>query len=130
MRIPVAIHIIALAFIASLGGVSEAAAQANSGPAAEGQVLFQRQCASCHAVQNGKQSVMGPNLAGVLGRQAGSGSFTYSPALKGTGVVWTRENLDRYLSGPAKMVPGTRMMATVADAGRRQAIIDYLETLR
>jgi cytochrome c len=40
--------------------------------------------------------------------------------------VWNRGNLDRFLSGPSKLVPGTRMAILVPDPQQRAAIIDYL----
>jgi len=56
--------------------------------------------------------------------------YAYSPALKAAGIVWSREELDKWLQGPRKRVAGTRMVTAVADPTDRRAIIDYLETLR
>lgn len=95
-----------------------------------GATVFKQRCASCHTVVAGKPGGVGPNLAGVVGRKAAAGSFAYSPALKKTPIVWTKPNLDRYLSGPAKMVPGTRMMIALPDAKQRAAVIDYLATTK
>ena len=78
-------------------------------------------------VVNGKPAGVGPNLAGVVGRKSASQSFAYSPALKKAGLVWTKPNLDRYLAGPAKMVPGTRMAVAMPDTKQRAAVIAYLE---
>jgi cytochrome c len=95
-----------------------------------GASLYKQRCQSCHAVGPGAASPMGPNLAGVIGRKAGAADYRYSPALKAAGITWTRASLDTYLAGPTKMVPGTRMAVTVADAGQRAELITYLETTR
>jgi cytochrome c len=69
----------------------------------------------------------GPNLHGILGRKAASDAkFNYSPALRQSGIVWTEESLDAFLSAPTKTVPGTRMVMAVSDPAQRKAIIDYL----
>ena len=44
--------------------------------------------------------------------------------------MWTQPQLDRFLSGPTKLVPGTVMRATIADAGERHDLIAYLASLR
>lgn len=87
-------------------------------------------CKACHTVEKGKNG-MGPSLFGIVGSKAGDvPDFTFSPALKASGIVWDREKLDTWLQGPMKMVPGTRMVVNVPDAEARKAIIDYLETLK
>lgn len=89
-------------------------------------------CKACHSVDKGAAPKMGPNLFGVLGTKAGARpGYAYSPALKGSGLTWTKENLDRYLAGPAKLVPGTKMaMPGTANAESRKAIVDYLASLK
>lgn len=87
-------------------------------------------CSSCHAVRPGVQGV-GPNLAGVWGRTAGStAGYAYSNALKTSGIVWNAKTLDTWLQGPMQMVPGTRMVVGLHDAQARKTVIDYLETLK
>ena len=54
--------------------------------------------------------ILGPSLAGIIGRKAGSGSsYNYSPAMKQANIVWDAKTLDAYLSDPQKLVPGNRM---------------------
>lgn len=87
-------------------------------------------CNSCHAVTPGRNSI-GPSLAGVWQRKAGSmAGFTYSPALKGSGIVWNAQTLDRWLQSPTQMVPGTRMVIGLPNPEARKMVIDYLETLK
>ena len=98
--------------------------------AADGKKLFTMQCGSCHSVEAGKNGV-GPSLAGVVGRHAGSlPGFNYSQALKNSGIVWDEKSLDGWVTNPVKDVPGARMyFAGVSDATKRQAIIAYLKSL-
>lgn len=87
-------------------------------------------CRSCHSVEAGRNGV-GPTLFGIAGSKAGEvPSYAFSPALKASGITWTRENLDTWLQGPMKMVPGTKMVIGVPDPEKRAAILDYLETLK
>jgi cytochrome c len=97
-----------------------------------GEQLFRQRCQSCHTVTpNGTPGPIGPNLRGVVGRQAASTGFkNYTPALKAAKITWTKEKLDQYLSGPARMVPGTRMVISVSDAKQRADLIAYLQTVR
>ncbi len=89
------------------------------------------QCASCHAVKPGQNGI-GPSLAGVFGRKAGTGpGFEYSPALKGSGLTWDQAGLDKWLTNPMGTVPGTRMTyAGQPDAAKRHELIDYIKTLK
>ena len=98
---------------------------ADAAPAAFGQ------CRACHSIQPG-MTLVGPSLAGVYGRKAGSvAGFAYSDGLKGLGVSWDEASLDKWLTDPAKMVPGTKMgFAGYADAAQRKAVIAYLKTLK
>ena len=87
-------------------------------------------CASCHAVAPGRSGV-GPSLAGVWERQAGSApGYAYSEALKQSGIVWNAQTLDQWLKGPLQMVPGTKMVIGLPNPEARQAVIAYLETLK
>lgn len=86
-------------------------------------------CSACHSVAEGAASGVGPNLAGVVGRKAGSvASFAYSDAMKSSAITWTESELDAYLADPVGKVPGTTMTAgAVRDAAQREAIIAYLK---
>jgi len=87
-------------------------------------------CRTCHAVEPGKNGI-GPTLAGIVGSKAGDvPGYQFSPALKQSGIAWSRATLDQWLSGPPRMVPGTKMVINVPDPAKRKEIIDYLETLK
>ena len=113
-----------VALIAAAVGGAPAAAQ----DAAKGADVFQDRCGSCHGLNGVGQ---GPNLLGVVGRKAASvAGFNYSDAMKASGLTWTPANLDRFVSGPTKLVPGTAMRAMVADPVDRRDLIAYLATLK
>jgi cytochrome c len=88
-------------------------------------------CATCHSVKAG-QNMIGPSLAGVVGKKSGSAAgYAYSPAFKKLNLVWNDANLDKWLAGPMKMAPGTKMtFAGYPDAAKRKAVIAYLKTLK
>ncbi len=85
-------------------------------------------CASCHNINAGGASTIGPNLAGVLGSTAGSKTdFQYSEALSAARVIWTEESLDSYIESPATFLPGGSMgFVGVADENDRKAVLAYL----
>ena len=94
----------------------------------EGARLFRR-CAVCHDLERAASPKPGPSFHGLLGRHAGSlPAYDYSPALRGSRIVWTGAALDRLLAeGPERFVPGSRMpLQRMGDAGERAALIAYL----
>lgn len=94
-----------------------------------GEALFRQRCASCHTVTPGGKATLGPNLAGISGRKSAATAYNYSPAFKAANVTWDRANLDRYLAGPTRMVPGSRMVIMVSNPEQRAAIVDYMMKL-
>jgi cytochrome c len=99
---------------------------AQSAPKPDGATLYRQRCAMCHGATPSTRAVLAPVLAGVLNRKAGSTAFNYSPALKASNLTWTRPNLDRYLQGPMKLVPGTRMVIAITDPAQRAAVLGYI----
>jgi cytochrome c len=68
---------------------------------------------------------------GVFGRRAGSlPDYTYSQALKGAGLVWNDETLDRWLSNPQAFLPGQKMNFRVARPEDRADLIAFLKSLQ
>jgi cytochrome c len=115
------------ALTASAGG---AHAQA-SGAAAAGKLVFTAQCMLCHSTVVGQEGAA-PSLYGVVGRKAASeaGFKSYTPALKASKLVWTKANLNKFLSGPAQLVPGTAMPITLPSPQDRANVIAYLASLK
>lgn len=97
-------------------------------PAPNGEMVFRQRCGSCHSVVPSQPKTLGPALNGVVGRKAASTAFNYSPALKASGLTWSKPNLDRFLTSPMRMVPGTRMVISISDPAQRSALIGYLES--
>lgn len=94
---------------------------------AQGQKVFNK-CKACHSVQAGKNRV-GPSLAGIVGRPAGTAEgYNYSDAMKNSGITWDEESLDKFLTKPKDMVPGTKMtFGGIKKEDDRKALIKYLE---
>ena len=92
-----------------------------------GKVLYQS-CTSCHSID---ENDIGPKHRGVLGRKAGTvPDYAYSAALKNSGIVWDKSTLDRWLTNPSAMVPGTKMFFLIADPKARADVIAYLAELK
>jgi len=114
-----------LTLAAVLMGMATSAASQVSG-----QQVFEQKCTMCHALQPAPGK-MGPPLAGVAGRKAGTApGFAYSNALKASNITWTPEQMDAFIKAPGKTVPGTKMLLGEADAAKRAAVIQYLSTLK
>jgi len=92
-----------------------------------GKLLFLR-CASCHDIASTPSQKIGPNLKGVVGRPSGSlPGYQYSAAMQKAHLVWDAATLDRWLTSPNALVPGTAMaFAGLPSEADRQAVIAYL----
>ncbi len=90
-----------------------------------GEQVYTR-CQACHALAYDR---VGPRHCGLFGRRAGSvAGFSYSAAMKQSGIVWNDRTLDRFLTRPLKMVPGSAMTYDgVADPKERADLIAYLK---
>lgn len=78
----------------------------------------------CHSLDDND---VGPRHRGVVGRAAGAvPGYAYSARLRGSGIVWTPANLDRWLTNPQAMVPGAKMYFSIARPRDRADIIAYL----
>lgn len=97
-----------------------------------GKATFNTMCSVCHSVQKTGGPVEGPNLLGLVGREAGSQPDfkKYSDALKASNIDWTVETLDKFLVSPMAMVPGTFMPMLIPDDKTRADVIAYLATLK
>jgi cytochrome c len=86
-------------------------------------------CKACHRVGEGAKSNVGPVLSGVVGQKAGSvEGFTYSDAMKNSGLTWDEATLTEYLKNPKAKVPGTKMAyAGLKDDTKIADIIAYLK---
>lgn len=90
------------------------------------------QCKVCHSVEKNGPAGVGPNLNGIFGKAAASKEgFTFSPAFKGSKIIWNEEALDTFLESPATLVPGTKMaFSGLSDPKTREEIVGYLKSLQ
>ena len=96
-----------------------------------------RKCAGCHKIEQGKRGGMGPNLYGIFNSPSGQvEGYRYSEWLKESGIIWTREALQAWLSDRktrqeyfGKGAKDTKMMWTgIKKEEKMQEILDYLES--
>ena len=115
-------HCLARVLLATWVAVSGLAAHAVP-DTVRGEQLYTR-CMACHALTMDR---VGPRHCGLLGRRAGSvAGFDYSPAMKKSGIVWNAKTLDRFLSKPLGLVPGSSMTYDgVPEARDRGDLIAY-----
>jgi cytochrome c len=88
-------------------------------------------CETCHNFQQGGGAKIGPDLWDVVGRKVASvPGFAYSDALKGVSGDWSYEVLNKWITDPKAMAPGTKMtFPGEKDPHRRADILAYLQTL-
>lgn len=117
---------IALALLAASVTLANAAGNAKAG---EG--VFKR-CAVCHTSDKGGGDALGPNLFGVVGRKAATRpGFAYSASLQKSGIVWSDATIAKWVAGPARMVPGTKMAFAGISSKKQQAdVAAYLASLK
>lgn len=103
-----------------------------AGDAKKGADVFAEECGDCHSVIAGKNK-KGPSLNGVFGRKAGSvADFSgYSEAMKQSGITWSSDKVDAYITQPKKIVAGGKMKYDgLGDAAARADVIAYLMSVK
>jgi cytochrome c2 len=112
-----------------LAGYTAAAAGAD---ATAGKNVFRAQCALCHSAEpDDNGGAQGPNLNGVFGRAAASDSrFGYTQALKDSRLTWDAATLERFLTSPTTVVPGSAMVIPVAKTEDRENVIAYFQAVK
>lgn len=113
--------------VISIAGATLASADTTlRGDVVHGKTLYQG-CQACHSIDDND---LGPRHRGVVGRRAGGvEDYAYSEALKNSGLTWDESTLDRWLTNPSALVPGTKMFFKIDDAQARADIIAYLKEL-
>ena len=95
-----------------------------------GALQFKKSCGTCHTTDPKAPLRQGPNLHGVVGRPAGSlKGFKYSPAFvtAASKITWTADMIDKWITNPQQVIPGTVMLYHQSDVDKRQLIIGYLQ---
>ena len=96
---------------------------------AQGKILF-IQCRACHSVvPESEPGKIGPTLYGVIGRSAGTArGYTYSDAVAKSGIIWTADQIDKWLQHPSEFLPGNKMVFVgIENPGDRANIIAYIQ---
>ena len=120
-------------------------ARAQQGNADDGETVFKK-CMTCHRIGPEAKNLIGPNLTGVIGRQAGTQEgFAYSDLNKlagANGLVWTEDLIFKYLEDPTPFLKqfltdkgkgdqaegAAKMAFKLADEQDRRDVIAYLKT--
>ena len=97
------------------------------GDIAHGEKVFKK-CAACHSIVKGGKNNIGPALYNVVGRKVGIiEDYKYSKSLASYDKEWTLEELNGYLTKPAKWIKGTKMaFAGLRKEKDRASVIKYL----
>ena len=131
---------LAAAAVVCLVGTAQA-----QGSADDGETVFKK-CMTCHRIGPEAKNLIGPNLTGVIGRQAGTQEgFAYSDLNKlagQNGLVWTDELIFKNLEDPTPFLKqfltdkgkgdlaegAAKMAFKLADEQDRRDVIAYLKT--
>lgn len=120
-----------LLFVAAVAGSSLSLAAQGPQPANQGKDYFDQQCALCHSAAPGDNGgAQGPLLHELFGREAASTGFSYSRALKNSGLTWDEATLDRFLAAPVEVVPGSMMVVGIDNDRDRANVIAYFKALK
>lgn len=137
--VKIAGYIIALVGVMLLAQPSAFAEPA--GDPVKGIKVFKK-CKACHTIEAGKKKAGGPNLLGVMGRQAGTLDYKYGKSIVEAGeqgLLWTEEKMFDYLRDPkaflatelgvGKASVKSRMAYKLKAEDQRADIIAYLVSL-
>lgn len=120
--------------VVAAAGMLALSSAANAQSAENGEAVF-KVCKACHQVGASAKNGVGPILNGIVGRKAGTvEGYAYSEANKeaaAKGLIWTQEELVKYLEKPAQYMPKTKMaFAGIKDEADRKDLVAYLATLK
>jgi len=84
--------------------------EAVAGDVKKGAALFKAKCATCHSCLPGGPTKQGPNLYGIMGKDAAkSAGFKFTKNLAKAEIKWDDASMNSWLQNPKAMVKGTSM---------------------
>ncbi|MEO6947490.1 MAG: cytochrome c family protein [Nitrobacter sp.] len=99
----------AISALTVLGVTLASVGTSSAQDAAAGKASFNK-CMACHAIGEGATNKVGPELNGLEGRKAGAvAGYSYSDAMKNSGITWTEAEFKEYIKNPKAKVPGVKM---------------------
>lgn len=116
------------AILAGAALLAAAIQPAHAQDAAAGEKIY-AQCRACHQVGETARNMVGPALNGVIGHKAGAREgYSYSAAMKDSGLTWNEATFAEYIQNPRAKVPGTKMIyAGLKDEKRIADLLAYLK---
>ena len=102
------------------------------GDAKQGAAIFKAKCATCHTCNEGGPSKQGPNLFGLIGRNAGAyAGYGFTKPMKDSGLVWDSQTLYNFLQKPKELGKGTSMaFPGFKKEQDRSDVVAYLNTVK
>jgi cytochrome c2 len=100
------------------------------GDPVRGRQAFLEHCSACHRVGSATAGgSIGPDLAGVFGRNAGSlEGYRFSQAMTDSPQVWNARTLNLFMADPQRYLPGTKMSSPpVPELEMRRNIVGFLQ---
>ena len=91
------------------------------------------QCSQCHTFDKDENHGQGPNLFGLIGREAAAvPGFVFSPGIKEAlqGKVWDKELLDKWLTDTIALAPKAQMIYFQDDPDVRAMLVQFLASQR
>lgn len=117
-------------FVVAALALSSALADVTAAADGSGEQVFNNACRTCHSWKK-DDNRLGPTLHGIVGKPAGAvPGYTYSQAMKTSGLTWDEATLDKFIAQPDSVIPNNNMkpFTGISDAGQRKQIVEFLKS--